>query len=160
MIILDTCSWFKVLALQKSQVFDFLPILYQGDLWATHELMKEYRYFLEDFLDLSKFSILSVDITFMRGFVEKEIDDADLSIIEFGRRNPHAAIISDDGDALNNCYLFNSLSFQLADFALWLAAESVITKREAYHIIKALRDSKNIQKSHHQKLNRRLQEIR
>ncbi len=160
MIILDTCSWFKVRSLQKSQVSDLLPILYQSDLWATHELLKEYRYHLKDFLDLSKLSVLHVDITFMREFVGAPLDAADLSLIEFGRRNPHAAIISDDGDALSNCYLFNSLSFQLADFALWLASQSVISKREAYHIIKKLCEWKNIQKSHHNKLSQQLQTIR
>ncbi len=160
MIILDTCSWFKVRALQKSHVFDFLPILYQSDLWATHELLEEYRYHLKEFLDYSKFSILSVDITFMRKFVGSPLDAADLSLIEFGRRNPQAAVISDDGDALSNCYLFNSLSFQLADFVLWLASQSVITKREAYHIVKTLREWKNIQKSHHNKLSQQLQSMR
>ncbi len=73
--------------------------------------MKEYQYHLKDFLDFSRFSILSVDITFMRAFVEEELDEADLSIMEFGRRNPRAAIISDDEDALSDSYLFNTLCF-------------------------------------------------
>ena len=159
MLILDTCSWFKVRHLKEIKILDLLPIIYQSNLWSTHELLFEYRHFLEGFLDFSKFSILSVNLTFVRDCTEKELDDADLSLIEFGRRNPQAVIICDDDDTLICCKFFKIKCFQLSEFLLFLVSQDVISKREAYHSIKPLRDWNNIGKKHFKSLKVQLQEM-
>ncbi len=160
MLILDTCSWLKVRGFKEIKLINLLPIIYQSDLWATHELLSEYQYFLGAFLDFSKFSILSVDITFVRDFTEKQLDDADLSIIEFGRRNPQALIISDDQGVLMSCRLFKIRYLQISEFLLFLTHQNILTKRETYHSITKLREWNNIGKKHFKMLKATLQEIR
>jgi hypothetical protein len=160
MLIIDTCSWFKIRHLKEINLLDLLPIMNQSDLWSTHELLVEYHHFLEEFLDFSKFSILSVNLTFVRDYTEEELDDADLSLLEFGRRNPQAVVISDDEDALMICKFFKIRCFQLSEFLLFLVNQDIISKREAYHSIRQLRDWNNIGKQHFKSLKHQLQEIK
>jgi hypothetical protein len=137
-----------------------LPFIYQTDLWATHELIKEYGYHLGDYLDYNKFNIKTVDLTAIKKFVEKTLDDADLSFVEFGRQNPDVIIISDDGDALNLCNMFQLRSFQLSEFLLYLAKNEFLKKKNAYSPIKYLREWKNIKEKKFDRLKTELNALR
>jgi len=100
-----------------------------------------------------------VNLTFVRAFTENELDDADLSIIEFGRRNPQALVISEDADLLMMCHLFRLKGFQLSEFLLFLVNQDLLSKRDAYNSIKQLRAWKNIGKKHFKLLKHHLHKI-
>ncbi|MHA1729117.1 MAG: hypothetical protein ACTSWY_10335 [Promethearchaeota archaeon] len=152
MLIIDTCSWLKIQELEEKKVLNIKILIYESDLWATHELIKEYHHFLDNYLDFKKFSILSIEIDKLKGFIEEDLDDADLSIIEFGRENPDTIIITDDGPELTVSSLYNLKSFQLSEFLLFLLKNDILKKNEAIRSIKKLLSWKNIKKKKKKKL--------
>ena len=115
-LIVDTCSWLKVQKLDNEKIIRLKNLLYEADLWLTHELQTELRYYLSDYLDFKNFSIQKVSIQKLSAFTEKELDLADLSIIQFGRQNPNCIVISDDGAALNVLDIFKIKCFQISEF--------------------------------------------
>jgi hypothetical protein len=143
-MIIDTCSWLKIQAIQQANIFDLREFLYESDLWTTHQLLKEYEHYLHDFLDISRFSIQVVKIESLTTFTEKELDDADLSIIELGRKNQAITILSDDGAELSVMRAFHIRSFQLSEFILFLVEKDFLRKREANRAIIMLRKMENI----------------
>ena len=148
MIIIDTCSWLKIQALENDKVLILKDLLYASDLWATHQLIVEYKYYLKDFIDYSKISIQAVAIDKLSKFSEKKLDDADLSIIEFARRNMAAekniTVICDDGAESIVLRAFGITAFQLSEYILFLVKASIIKKNQANKVIKKLREYKNI----------------
>ena len=130
--------------MEESNILRIRELIYESDLWTTHELIKEYEYYIKEFLDIKKFSVQSVKIKKLEQFTEKELDAADLSIIEFGRINKDALIISDDGAELAILNLFNLKSFQLSEFLLILVKQEIIRKKEVIKAIKKLREWRNI----------------
>ena len=86
MIIIDTCFWLKIRHLRESNVLDLIGLMYASDLWATHELKVELEKYLGDLLIILAFPSRTVKINPLEDYTEKELDAADLSIIEFGRK--------------------------------------------------------------------------
>lgn len=160
MLIIDTCSWLKIRYLEESDIIKIKNLIYESDLWTTHELAKEYDYYLKDYLDLNNFSIQSVKIEKLEQFTDKELDEADLSIIEFGRKNLNALIISDDGAELSILNLFHLKSFQLSEFLLFLVNQNILKKKEAINAIKQLREWHNIKEKKKKHLINRINLIR
>ncbi|MHA1314606.1 MAG: hypothetical protein ACTSRB_11925 [Candidatus Helarchaeota archaeon] len=156
MLIIDTCSWLKIRELDDNNILKLKELIYQSNLWATHELVKEYSHYLKDYLDFNKFSIQSVKIEKVELFFEKELDPADLSIIEFGRKYKNATVISNDGAELLILDWFKVKSFQLSEFIFFLVKESLLKKREALNAIKKLRTWRDIKEK---KMKRILNEI-
>ncbi|NVM01352.1 MAG: hypothetical protein HWN67_03395 [Candidatus Helarchaeota archaeon] len=156
MLIIDTCSWLKIRYLEESGVLRIKDLIYESDLWTTHELAKEYEYYLKDYLDLKRFSIQSLKFQKLEKFIDKELDPADLSIIEFGRKNDKALIISDDGAELVILNLFHLKAFQLSEFILFLVNQNILKKTEAINSIKHLRKWRNIKEKKKKKLLREI----
>ncbi|MHA1299668.1 MAG: hypothetical protein ACTSO9_09555 [Candidatus Helarchaeota archaeon] len=152
MLIIDTCSWLKIRYLEELNVIKLKDLIYESELWTTHELVKEYKYYLKDFLELEKFSIQSVKFQKLEKFIDKELDPADLSIIEFGRKNNDALIISDDGAELAILNLFHLKAFQLSEFIVFLVNQNILKKTEAINSIKHLRKWRNIKERKKKKL--------
>ena len=146
-LILDTCSWLKVRKLDREKIITLKNLLYETDLWATHEIQTELQYYLSDYLDLQNFSIQKVSLHKLSKFTEKELDSADLSLIEFGRQNPNCIVICDDGAALQMLDMFNIQCFQLSEFIFFLVKNDLLKKNQAIKSVKKLRDWKNIKEN-------------
>lgn len=144
MIIIDTCSWMKIQFLEKFNVIYLKELLYESDLWATHELIEEYKYHLQDYLDYNKFSIKTVQIKKLQEYTEYNLDPADLSIIEFGKNYPQVIVISDDKPELMILSIFKIKCFQLSEFLLILIQNSIFKKNTIFRAIKQLREWRNI----------------
>ena len=160
MLIIDTCSWLKIRYLENSNILKIKEIIYESDLWTTHELAKEYEYYLKDYLDLKHFSIHSVKLEQLEKLIDKELDAADLSIIEFGRKNNNAIIISDDGAELTVLNLLDLKAFQVSDFLLFLAKQNILKKTDVINSIKQLRNWRNIKEKKKKKLLEQINLIR
>jgi hypothetical protein len=152
MIIIDTCSWIKIQLLEEKNIISLKELLYESDLWATHELIEEYRYHLPNFLDINKFSIKSVKIKTLQEYTEHELDPADLSIIEFSRENPNVIAVSDDKPELTVLSIFKVQSYQLSEFLLILVQNSIFKKNNIIKAIKQLREWRNIRERKMKKL--------
>jgi hypothetical protein len=146
-LILDTCSWLKVRKLDWEKIITLKNLLYETDLWATHEIQTELQYYLSDYLDLRNFSIQKVSLHELSMFTEKELDSADLSLIEFGRQNPNCIVVCDDGAALQMLDMFNIQCFQLSEFIFFLVKNDILKKNQAIKSVKKLRDWKNIKEN-------------
>ena len=146
-LILDTCSWLKVQKLDHEKIITLKNLLYKTDLWVTHELQTELRYYLSDYLDFQCFSIQKVSIQKLSNFTEKELDPADLSLIEFGRQNPNCIVICDDGATLQVLDIFNIKCFQLSEFIFFLVRNDLLKKNNAIRSVKKLREWKNIREN-------------
>lgn len=146
-LILDTCSWLKVRKLDWEKIITLKNLLYETDLWATHEIQIELQYYLSDYLDLRNFSIQKVSLHKLSMFTEKELDSADLSLIEFGRQNPNCIVVCDDGAALQMLDMFNIQCFQLSEFIFFLVKNDLLKKNQAIKSVKKLRDWKNIKEN-------------
>ena len=151
-LIVDTCSWLKVQKLDNEKIIRLKNLLYEADLWLTHELQTELRYYLSDYLDFKNFSIQKVSIQKLSAFTEKELDLADLSIIQFGRQNPNCIVISDDGAALNVLDIFKIKCFQISEFIFFLVKNDLLKKNQAIRSVKKLRTWKNIREKKKKKL--------
>jgi hypothetical protein len=149
---MDTCSWLKVRGLEEANVINLKFLFYESDLWATHELAEELKYHLQDFLDLGHFSIQTVKLIQLETFTEKELDPADLSIIEFGRKHPGVVVISDDGAELEVLHLFKTRCFRLSEYLLFLVEKGILRKRDATRAITQLRAWQNIPEKTKKKL--------
>jgi len=146
-LILDTCSWLKVQKLDNEKTITLKNLLYETDLWLTHELQTELKYYLSNYLDFQNFSIQKVSIQKLSDFTEKELDPADLSLIEFGKQNPNCIVICDDGATLQVLDIFNVKCFQLSEFIFFLVKNDIVKKNKAIKSVKKLREWKNIREN-------------
>ncbi len=159
-VMLDTCSWLKVQRIESEKIIDLRPLLYAMRLWATHELVAELKYYMADYLDISRFSIKHVQLERFSSLTDKELDPADLSIIAFGREHAGSIIISDDGCELAILQFFNVRCFQLSEFLVTLATMDVMKKHDAYKSIRVLRNARNIKERKMKALHARLNQVR
>lgn len=144
MLVIDTCSWLKIRRLEQERVLILMDLFKEANLHATHELAREYKHYLNDYLDESIFTINPVRLEFFREFTGKQLDDADLSIIALARGSENAIVISDDGAELEILHFFHVNAFKLSDYMLWLVEHGVIRKNTANRVVKRLREWKNI----------------
>ncbi|HME55468.1 MAG TPA: hypothetical protein VKM55_24900 [Candidatus Lokiarchaeia archaeon] len=152
MLIIDTCSWLKIKYLENDNVLRLKNLMYESDLWATHQLITECKYHLNDYIDYSRISIQTVAIDKLKKYSEKKLDDADLSIIEFARKNHDAVVICDDGAQSIVLRAFGITTFQLSEYMLFLVNAGIIKKNQANKVIKKLRAYKNIKEKEKEKL--------
>jgi len=146
-LILDTCSWLKVRKLENEKIICLKKLIYETDLWLTHELQTELKYYLSNYLDFKNFSIQKISIQKLSNFTEKELDPADLSLIEFGRQNLNCIVICDDGATLQVLDIFNVKCFQLSEFIYFLVKNDILKKNQAIKSVKKLREWKNIREN-------------
>ncbi len=144
MTIPDTCSLLKVKRVHDLRIVDLRDLIYAGEPWATHQLFVEYQHYLSDFIDLSSFSVQAVNVENLKLFTEKKLDDADLSIIEFGQKHPMATTITDDGALLSILRSLKKRCFQVSEYMLFLVENDLIRKREANRVVKTLREYRDI----------------
>ncbi|MEX2684235.1 MAG: hypothetical protein Q6373_021875 [Candidatus Sigynarchaeota archaeon] len=144
MHVIDTCSWHKIERLEKEGIIYLKDFFYESDLHATHELVKEYKHYLADYLDLSKFTIRPVKLQTYQDLTDKTLDDADLSIIALARAEENAVVICDDGAEMDILHFFHVKAFKISEYALWLVENGMIRKNDGNRVVKALREWKNI----------------
>ncbi|MEX2680564.1 MAG: hypothetical protein Q6373_003135 [Candidatus Sigynarchaeota archaeon] len=152
MLILDTCSWLKIKMLDESNTLSLKQLIYANDPYATHQLITELRHYLKDYIDYTKLSIQRIDIDKYKTYSEKELDDADLSIIGLGRMNPRSFVISDDHPELEVLNAFNIRCGRLSEYLLFLVKENLLRKNDANRAIKKLRQMKNIKEKEKNRL--------
>jgi hypothetical protein len=143
-LIIDTCSWLKIKLLDESKTLSLREFIYANDPWATHQLIAEFKHYLTDYIDLSCLSIQTMAIDRLKAYTEKTLDDADLSIIAFGRANQRSFAISDDGAELEILNAFHVRSARLSEYLLFLVGQGLLRKNDANKAIKKLRQVKNI----------------
>ncbi len=144
MLILDTCSWLKIKLLDDTNTLSLKQLIYSNDPWATHQLIAELKYYLKDYLDYTRLSIQSIEIDKYQEYSEKELDDADLSIIGLGQMNTRSFVISDDHPELEVLNAFNVRCGRLSEYLLFLVREGLLRKNDANRAIKKLRQVRNI----------------
>ncbi len=144
MLVLDTCSLLKVKLLYDLQIVDLRDLIYSSEPWTTHQLLAEYKHYLSGFIDIDRFSIQAVDTGHLNAYIERKLDDADVSIIKFVQKHPASTIISDDGALLAILRSLQKSCFQLSEYMLFLVTHDVIRKREANRVVKTLREYCNI----------------
>ena len=152
MLIIDTCSWLKIKYIENDKVLMLKTLMYESDLWATHQLITEYKYHLKDYIDYSRISVQTVTIDKLRNYSEKKLDDADLSIIEFARKNNNAVVICDDGAQSIVLRAFKITTYQLSEYMLFLVNTGIIKKNQANKVINKLREYQNIKEKEREKL--------
>ena len=144
MLIIDTCSWNKIKRLEADNVIFLKDFFYEGDLHATHELVKEYSHYLENYLDFSRFTIQPVNLQSYHDLTERELDDADLSIIALARMDENTTVICDDGAEMDVLHFFHVKAFKVSEYMLWLVENDLIRKNDGNRVVKKLREWKNI----------------
>ena len=144
MLVIDTCSWLKIRRLEKERVLYLMELLKEADLHATHELVKEYRHYLKDYLDLDIFTIIPVRSEPFYDLTTKALDEADLSIIALARGKENAVVICDDGAQLEILHFFHVKAFKVSEYMLWLVENDIVSKNVANRVVKKLREWRNI----------------
>jgi hypothetical protein len=144
MLVIDTCSWNKIQRLEAENVILLKDFFYESDLHATHELMTEYSRYLQDYLDFKRFTIKPVKLESFKNLTEKELDDADLSIIALARTDERAVVICDDGAEIDILHFFHVKSFKMSEYMLWLVKNDLIKKNDGNRVVKKLREWQNI----------------
>lgn len=144
MLIIDTCSWLNIKLLEESKTLSLKEFIYANDPWATHQLIAEFKHYLTDYIDFSCLSIQTTAIDRLKSYAEKTLDDADLSIIAFGRANQRSFVICDDGAELEILNAFHVRSARLSEYLLFLVGQGLLRKNDANRAIKMLRQVKNI----------------
>nr|MDO8109660.1 hypothetical protein [Candidatus Sigynarchaeota archaeon] len=144
MLVIDTCTWLKIKRLEEEAVILLKDFFYESNLQATHELVAEYKRYLENYLELTKFTIQPVKLESYHDLTDKTLDDADLSIIALARSKENVIVLSDDGAELDVLHFFHVKAFKLSEYMLWLVENDFTNKNSGNKVVKKLREWRNI----------------
>lgn len=153
MLGIDTFSWGKLLLLKSNQYEPLiLEIIKKGNIFITQEVKIEYEYRFPNELSLLKYITLfpKIEIDF-KSYQLKGFDPADASLLEYSK-NEANIIITEDQLMLNESISNKRNIIQLADYFGSLYETDFLVKREFYHIIKKLRNLRNITKKKEKEL--------
>ncbi len=142
--ILDTCFMNHCRELNAQDVLDIKPILAEFSLAITQEVKKEIlHYGINNFMGIDNFIILPVSHDDYHNFHLKneflsDLDKADQSIWIAGMKNreKNYLILSDDGQLVNECQLYQIKALRLPSFLIFLAKNDIIEKNTIYKCLK------------------------
>lgn len=143
---IDTFSWYKLITLYEEPWRPLITeIIKTGDFFITHEVKKELEYRFSNYNDLIElvtiFPRLKIDFHW---YDQKGFDPADASLIEYCKKG--YIIITEDQPMLAEGITEKQNIIQLADYFGLLLLLHFLSKKEYFHLIKKLRDMKNITK--------------
>ncbi|MHA1695479.1 MAG: hypothetical protein ACTSUG_09470 [Candidatus Helarchaeota archaeon] len=144
-LLIDTCTWLKLEVLKEDNLFEPSKIYDWAEIAVTHQVLKELEYYKCKSIIKEKTKINPIE---NRQIYNKSLrlnfDEADASILSFGRKSKNHIIVSEDGALLEYARINNFRAIQLIDLFRIFFQKDKIKSRELYHLVNNLRKRKNI----------------
>ena len=163
-IIIDTGTWMKFDELIEEKKISFKFIYYLSQIVninITHEIEEELEYFKVDSYQKLKTKIFVVPILnedVFKNTIEDGYDLADSSIIGIENIDDYI-IISEDRPLIEYYSMFKLKIMFFADLIWILLNNGMISKNNAYKIIRSLQELRNLPKKKYQRLKDNIQKF-
>lgn len=150
---IDTFSWGKLIFLKNDKFRTLImEIIEKGNFFMTQEVKTEFEYRFANEIDLLKyitiFPQIEIDFTY---YNDLGFDPADASLLEYSKDGDNI-IITEDQLMLDESIANKRNIIQLADYFGLLFEAKFLDGREFYHIVKLLRNLRNISKKKEKEL--------
>ncbi|MBD3227830.1 MAG: hypothetical protein GF329_06550 [Candidatus Lokiarchaeota archaeon] len=146
-LLIDTCTWLKLEMLNEDKLFDPLKIYDWTEIEITHQVLKELEYYDCKSIKKEKTKINPIENKWIyKDALSLNFDEADASILSFGRKSKSYIMVSEDGALLEYARINNFTALQLIDLFRICFQKGLIESRKLYHLVKYLRKKKNITK--------------
>ncbi|MHA1301337.1 MAG: hypothetical protein ACTSO9_18090 [Candidatus Helarchaeota archaeon] len=146
-LLIDTCTWLKLDILKEDRIFEPDKIYNWANIGISHQVLKEIEHFNCKSFKKEKTQINPIqNEEIYKKALKLEFDEADASILSFGKKTGDSIIISEDGTLLEYARINKFYALQLIDLFLLFTSMNFMKPRDLYHITKYLRKLKNITK--------------
>ena len=144
-LIIDTCSWFKLQALEFDHLFSIKTLYDFADVNITHDVLSELEYYSCAIWIKERSKIIPVkDKKIYDEATSLDFDAADASVLSNGSKDTNTLIISEDGPLLEYAQIYNFSAIQLIDFFKILVEGKKQSKNDLYKMNRYFREMKNI----------------
>ncbi len=148
-LFLDTCTWLKIELLKTQDLFDISLLRSFSSIAITHEIRQELEHYSLSAIDIKQIIIYPIgDQTMYKHALEIGFDEADASLLSNGKVSLNDIIlVTEDRAVLTFGQLYDMQIIQLSDLLRLLTDSNILDKTNFYHLIKFLRDQRNITKN-------------
>ncbi|HME53498.1 MAG TPA: hypothetical protein VKM55_14835 [Candidatus Lokiarchaeia archaeon] len=160
-LFIDTCSWFKLQALDQNKLFSIKTLYDVADVNITHDVLSELEYYDCTIWIRERSKIVPVkDKKVFDDASSLDFDAADASILSNGSKDANTLIISEDGPLLEYAQICNFSAIQLVDFFRILVEGKKQSKNDLYKMNRYFREQKNITRRKENEIKQWLAEYR
>ena len=144
-LFIDTCSWLKLDALSKNNLFLIENLYDFGDINITHDILFELDHFNCNVWIKERSKIIPVkNKQVFDEAITLDFDKADASLLSNGSKELATLIISEDNLVLRFARMYQFAAIQLIDLIRILVQQNILSKNELYKINRYLREMRNI----------------
>ncbi|TFF97386.1 MAG: hypothetical protein EU547_04470, partial [Promethearchaeota archaeon] len=100
-LLIDTCTWFKLELLKEDNLFETSKIYDWAEIAVTHQVLKELEYYKCESIIKEKTKINPIENRQIYNQSSSlNFDEADASILSFGKKSKNHILVSEDGALL------------------------------------------------------------